>query len=387
MKLPTLTALLVTTSAALSPAAYLTTDYPGSSQEGPPGAIAPPPPRTPPPSPDTPPEINRLIGQVTVGSPHTYGHLTIYPLEHRRPAAPAGVTTLEEAFARGWLEVRENRRPRVSVLQVRNNGRSPVFLLAGETLAGGKQDRLVRQDTLIPARSGSLGIAVYCIERERWSPAPKSFSPGGHLAHPGLRRGAARGTSQEGVWDEVKRRSANAGVESPTDNFHALYQDGALRKKVAACRPHFDGLPRAQTVGAVAVVAGRIVGADLFADPNLFAREWPKLFHSYALDYFSAGIRWDRKTSSRRRVVPDHGHLPAPGVTAFIRSTLAARYTPVPTPGEGRLLQISGTSTGEALLWRGQALHVGLFGAPYAAAPTSPPPFAPRPPAPLPHRR
>ena len=227
-------------------------------------------------------------------------------------------------------------------------------------------------------RSGTISIAVYCIERERWSLAPGNFSLGGHLAHPGLRLRTARGASQEGVWDEVKRRSTNAGVDSPTDNYNALFKDSALRRKIAACRRHFDGVPRAHTVGAVAVVTGRIVGADLFADPTLFNREWPRLFNSYAMDYFSGGILGHRELSPRRRIVP--GHLPGPGVTAFIRAALAARYTPISTPGEGRLFQISGGSTGEALLWRGQALHVGLFGAPHAVAPRPTPALGSTPP-------
>ena len=70
------------------------------------------------------------------------------------PGAPLAVRTLAEARSRGELVVTERDQATVSALVVENRGPVHVLLLAGEILQGGKQNRIVVEDVLVPPRSG-----------------------------------------------------------------------------------------------------------------------------------------------------------------------------------------------------------------------------------------
>ena len=49
-------------------------------------------------------------------------------------------------------------------------------------------------------------------------------------------------------------------------------------------------------------------------------------------------------------------------VHGFLRRAASANYRTQNNPGAGTLYRISSGANGEALTWRGQAVHIGLFG-------------------------
>jgi hypothetical protein len=107
--------------------------------------------------------------------------------------------TLDEGLASGEVQVREQG----SDVMVRNRGRviqptfsagasvnqlvlinrskRPLLLLAGELVSGGKQDRIIGKDRLVPAGSEPLPLDVFCVEhgglRERTSRTRRPLSP------------------------------------------------------------------------------------------------------------------------------------------------------------------------------------------------------------------
>ena len=58
---------------------------------------------------------------------------------------------------------------RVNELQIENTGAEQVFIQAGDIVKGGKQDRVLTVSFLLPANSGRLPIASFCVEQGRWS--------------------------------------------------------------------------------------------------------------------------------------------------------------------------------------------------------------------------
>jgi hypothetical protein len=104
-----------------------------------------------------------------LGERRTYGGLTVFWLHASGAAAPFSIRTLDEARSRGELLVRERDQATVSALVVENRGPVQVLLLAGEILEGGKQNRIVIEDVLVPPRSGPLSLPVYCVEQGRWA--------------------------------------------------------------------------------------------------------------------------------------------------------------------------------------------------------------------------
>src|SRR5712691_6413411 len=131
--------------------------------------------------------------------------------------------SLEEGLASGEVVVAEQggdilRRTRdaaprglplqggasVNQLVLINRGSKPLILLAGELVSGGKQDRIISKDRIIPAGAQPLPLDVFCVEQGRWSSGAQ-FSGGKLMVHPSVREKAAVDQEQSKVWDAVRR--------------------------------------------------------------------------------------------------------------------------------------------------------------------------------------
>ena len=278
--------------ATVSLGAYLESDYDEKTPEVPSREIRRPTPRQ-----ENP--VTRLIRRVNVGEGRSYRHLTIYPLTLSQPNS-SGIRTLDEAFRNGWITVSERETAQVSRLRVRNDSRHPIFLMSGEIVAGGKQNRMVKRDVLLSPMSGFIHIDVYCGEQNRWAGKRTSFKSGGTVAHFGLRRGAAKSASQGDIWNEIAEQSGRAKVSSPTRDYTRVYSDSSVKKELDACAKRYRGFCAKATVGAVAVANGRIIGADIFSDPALLSKLWGKLVRSYGLEAFYSPSYHRRQPGVRR---------------------------------------------------------------------------------------
>ena len=123
-----------------------------------------------------------------IGQPVTYETLTIFPVLSSQEASTAGFETLDAALASGTAIVAEQgdymRRtrggngerapaissgPQVNQLVLVNRGKRPLLLLAGEVVSGGKQDRIIGKDRIIPVGAKPLPLDVFCVEHSRWT--------------------------------------------------------------------------------------------------------------------------------------------------------------------------------------------------------------------------
>jgi hypothetical protein len=160
-------------------------------------------------------------------------------------------------------------------------------------LRGGKQDRIIAQDLVIPARA-KIEVAVYCVEHGRWAHAagaPARFTAGRSMAGAGVRRaagggGGGGGGGQGAVWSEVADSQERLKAPSETGALRSVHDSKEVQQQAAPyqraladlCREH----PKAN--GVVVVVDGEILAADLFGSPALFRQLWPQLLEAYAID-------------------------------------------------------------------------------------------------------
>src|SRR5205085_1730983 len=155
--------------------------------------------------------------------------LEVFALYWEPPAGGPDYRTLDEAVAEGAFEVTEvSAAGSVPTLNVVNKGARPVFLMAGEHLAGGKQNRVLNASILV-AGQAELPIPVSCVERGRWGYRGAGFSGSGSSSHSRLRRlmhgQATRGyrdsgqasSDQGAVWREVERKLAETHSSTETD--------------------------------------------------------------------------------------------------------------------------------------------------------------------------
>lgn len=238
-----------------------------------------------------PPAAGQTIAsQADVGAPIAAANLVIYPLVTRAGGEGLDLLTLDEAMERKLVKVTEKSSGgTVNTLKVSNSGDKPVFAMTGELLLGGKQDRIVARNTVIPAGARELDVAVFCVEHGRWNPKTDRFGSAKTLAHKSLRQVAFKG-SQGGVWAEVSKTNAARGTDNATDTYReAAAKEASDAKAAAATRQLLDATrPIARMAGFVAAIDGELQAVEWFASPRLYRKVEDKLVRSYVAEALDA---------------------------------------------------------------------------------------------------
>ena len=299
----------------------------------------------------TSPELTRTLRGLSVGAAANQGAISVLWLRPKENAGPPAldVLTFEESRARGAVTVVERAQASVPELIAENRGKTYVLLLAGEILIGGKQNRVLREDLLLPPRSGPRNISVYCVEQGRWSEVRSGFDSRSSVVQPGVRAQLFGRAEQSEIWSGVAEASRRLAAPSPTGSYQAVYEKPEVQAHLdtATRAPEMAAAPGA--VGASVFVGQDLAGVDVFHSPGLFSREWPKLLRAYALDaYGRAPSGWD-ETAGRART---EGLLRgAAGVPGTLRGNA----------GAGRLLEFSlDGRRGAALVFEGAVIHLAI---------------------------
>jgi ARG and Rhodanese-Phosphatase-superfamily-associated Protein domain len=256
-------------------------------------------------------------------APISQGNLTVFPVVASNTHDTAKFLTLDEGLRSGEVVVTEaGQRPGmvrrrglpppqqggadVNRLFIVNNSKRPLVLLAGEIVTGGKQDRVVGKDRIIPAGSDA-DMSVFCVEPGRWAEMrtadgrlQTNFDMAG-LVQPSVRGEVMAKKDQQKVWDEVNRANnemgavagARGSMGGPTTSSYGRNANSpAMKEEVdKVVRPIersyqslIGELRDRKAVGVVVAVNGDIIWADIFASPALLEKYWPKLVRSYAAE-------------------------------------------------------------------------------------------------------
>ncbi len=218
-----------------------------------------------------------------------------------------------------------NGGDQVNTLVLVNNSNQPLLLLAGEIVTGGKQDRVIAKDRIVPAGGDPIDLSVFCIEPGRWTESSAKFgaaakgSVGSFMVQPTVRQEAMVAKNQQSVWDSVRGAMSVMAAAAPpanpaaageasadslrepgqfaTTSYAKAMQDSNVSKKVdeeaapvmKAREQVLAKLREEHAIGVVVAVRGEIVWADLFADSELLSRYWTKLVRSYAAESLTDG--------------------------------------------------------------------------------------------------
>jgi hypothetical protein len=285
-------------------------------------------------------------GDYRLLEPITQGDLTIFPVVTAKGRDTSDFITLDEGIRSGEVVVTETgnlhpmiRRRRtvpvqpggaqVNRLVLVNNSKRPLILLAGEIVTGGKQDRVVGKDRIVPAESDPVDLAVFCVEPHRWVEKSTKFDTQGFLmAQPSVRAKAMADKDQQRVWDQVNsaKTTMSARLAKPpepsvspgssvspaysstvevqaaqaeiagTSSYAVTRENKVVQKQLdaitAPMQKSYESVIRQlrnqNAVGVVVAVRGRIVWADIFASHALLNKYWPKLLQSYAAESLTA---------------------------------------------------------------------------------------------------
>jgi hypothetical protein len=243
-----------------------------------------------------------------------------------RPRGVVGVSPHNQRdIVRPQYEENIDRGDEVNTLVLINHSQQPLLLLAGEIVTGGKQDRVIAKDRIVPAGAAPIDLGVFCIEPGRWTESSPTFGaaakmPGhGFMVQPTVRERAMVDKDQQRVWDSVHGAIAQMYAAAPsastsyegasggvmydraigTTSYAKVMDNRAVSEKVdEAAAPVMKAqeevlaqLRQEHAVGVVVAVRGEIVWADLFADTELLSRYWTKLVRSYAAESLAESER------------------------------------------------------------------------------------------------
>lgn len=185
---------------------------------------------------------------------------------------------------------------RVNTLQVENLSNDTIFLMAGELVKGGKQDRVIAKDMLLPPRSGKRDLPVFCVEHGRWTyhadGADNNFDGYSNVVSNSVRDAVVNEKDQGRVWSEVEEvTTANAAVTG-TSTYNALEAAPAYLEKT---KPYLDYYKdkfsnNTDIVGVIAMSGDSLIGADVFYNPAMFSKQINGLLHSYVTDVVTKPI-------------------------------------------------------------------------------------------------
>jgi hypothetical protein len=270
-------------------------------------------------------------GDWQILDPVTYENISVFPVVASYGQDTSAFLTLEEGLATGEVVVRErgseemvrgrDGRPvyipqppgaSVNQLVLINRSKRPLLLLAGELVSGGKQDRVIGKDRIVPVGAPPLPLDVFCVEHGRWT-GSSQFAAAVTIVHPSVREKAAVDQKQTEVWDAVrsgsKAKAPAAVVAAPpqispervetaiagnarTEAYERIYQSSAVGVSIddfiSEVQRRFasamSGLKGERVVGVVVAYGGEVAWSDIFASGDLFDHYWHKLLRSYVVE-------------------------------------------------------------------------------------------------------
>lgn len=239
-----------------------------------------------------------------IEGPFSYQNLSVY-LVHGAPSGPHdSLVTLDEALANKYVTVFETGD--VDQLAIENHSNFPVYVQSGSIVKGGQQDRVIRDDLLLAAKSGKLPLSSFCVESGRWrgrvgADKAKFESSTYLLPTTDLKVAAKVSQSQRGVWDNVARFQSEIspmvrGGRATNEEFSTSLQMTMEKDEVKeATRNPVDSMLKritlsADAIGLVVVINNEIVSADMYDSPRLFQKFYQKLIEAATLEAVSQSI-------------------------------------------------------------------------------------------------
>jgi hypothetical protein len=259
-----------------------------------------------------------------ISGPLVHENLALYFVHGQGVEGPVPLT-LQEALAKGNVQVVETGQ--VNELQIENTGGEAVFIQAGDIVKGGKQDRVLTVSLLLPANSGRVPIASFCVEQGRWAPrgkedhakftsakeampsreallamaAPPRAPTAGAAPEANQSASAERdariaaqrsrdsnetASKQRKVWDEVaatqKKLSENVGAAVASQQSASSLQLALENEKLKEARAAYikalqgAGEKDGDVIGYVVAINGKLSVANLYPSNALFRKMWEK---------------------------------------------------------------------------------------------------------------
>ncbi len=224
----------------------------------------------------------------------THKNLRLYPVKAKEALKEqtrqfANYTPLKQAMDKKKVRIMEKEGSGegsdVNSLYIQNTSSDTVYIMAGEVIQGGKQDRVIGQDMVLPPNSAKKKLSVYCVEHGRWSSngSANDFNKYYSVSGMSVRKAVDVEKNQGKVWEKVAEGNQKNKVSTTTGAYTALASSSNYQKVE---KEYLDFLlPRLKSteglVGVIVVTGDKVIGCELFATESLFKDAAENLLKSY----------------------------------------------------------------------------------------------------------
>ena len=233
-----------------------------------------------------------------LSGPYTHKNLSIFLIHSKRTTTKTrSFLTLQEALEQKKVIVYETQS--VNELAIENVSSQDVYVQSGDIVKGGKQDRMMAQDFIVPPKSGRMPISAFCVEHGRWSGrgnerAGVFSSSADSVVTREIKLAAKSSNSQGAVWENVRlaqdKLSQNLGTRVNSNVSASSLQ---LAVENAQERATADSYIKAlanivnrsdDVIGYVFAINGNVNSADVYSSNALFRKLWPKLLKANTVE-------------------------------------------------------------------------------------------------------
>jgi hypothetical protein len=238
-------------------------------------------------------------GEYYYSDPFSHKNLTIYIIRGKDRIPAKSYLTLQQALDRKLMTVFETGSVNELALQNASDNEA-IFIQSGDIVKGGRQDRTLAFDMIVPPKSGKLAISSFCVEHGRWTgrahESAAGFASSADMTpSKGIKLAAKYKNSQQEVWSKVA--IAENGLSTNAVGGDVLAPESATslqlsieNKKVRETVDEYlkklhtavDG--KDDAIGFVFFINGKLNCADVYGSHDLFMRLWKKLLTASATE-------------------------------------------------------------------------------------------------------
>jgi hypothetical protein len=246
-------------------------------------------------------ESIRIDADYRLSGPYVCRNLDVFFIHGKTGVKGKHFISLAEALEKGVVVIDETGD--VNHLSATNHSdKDYVFIQSGDMVKGGRQDRTLSQDVVLPPKSGKMALDAFCVEQGRWSrrgreQSDKFSSSKKGLSSKRLKLAAKQAKSQQAVWEAVAAEQERLGrrigksvrKSASATSLQLSLEDADVEKQIQECRRALLPLGRREknAIGFAYAINGRFNSADIYGDPGLFQKLWPKLVESAACEALS----------------------------------------------------------------------------------------------------
>jgi hypothetical protein len=236
------------------------------------------------------------FGDIRIAPGILFDNLQIFLIYANAEIPGERYVPLDSALNAKYVSLRETSN--VNELKLDNTSKYYIYINSGDIVRGGKQDRTIQYDVIIPPTTKNIDIASFCVESGRWNERSgeevRVFSSSKNaLSSKELKLAAKERKNQQEVWSEVAafQEKASEGVSLKADqivevrdqlsssSLELTLENKELKKLQQTYLEHFKKkLPaRKGSIGMAYYINGELASADLFNNEALFRDLFSKL--------------------------------------------------------------------------------------------------------------